>query len=164
MATPIYYILSFPPSLSLLTVLLHTAIMHRSTRASRQSQASPHTPTPAPTLSSRARGKQPVRPTETPSSTSSSSTFSQSSLAMWRLSQPSQLSSSPLSNPPDLYEPADDDVVGLQQHLDEGITGIHFDVDFHNVWQNGQRLTASRLGYMVLHKSYLNGGRKGSRI
>jgi hypothetical protein len=42
-----------------------------------------------------------------------------------------------LSNPLDLYEPADDDVVKLQQHLDERITGIYFDVDFYNVWQNG---------------------------
>jgi hypothetical protein len=83
---------------------------------------------------------------------------------MWRLSQLSQLLLSLLLNPPDLYEPADDDVVELQQHLDERITGIHFDVDFHNVWQNGQRLIALRLGYMVLHKSYLNSGRKGLRI
>jgi hypothetical protein len=83
---------------------------------------------------------------------------------MWRLSQLSQLLLSLLLNPPDLYEPADNNVVKLQQHLDKRITGIHFDIDFHNVWQNGQRLIALRLGYMVLHKSYLNGGRKGLRI
>jgi hypothetical protein len=44
------------------------------------------------------------------------------------------------------------------------VSGIKFDVDFHNIWHNSRRLNASRVGYRVKDKSVASGGRQLSSI
>ncbi|KAF2175156.1 hypothetical protein K469DRAFT_755900 [Zopfia rhizophila CBS 207.26] len=42
--------------------------------------------------------------------------------------------------------------------------GVHFEVDWDNIWRGRERLKADRLGYRVKHKSQLRGSRQISEI